>query len=105
MDDGPDDGRIIPWIARTPDRRRRRSRPAWAIMQRTLSIALTAAICGGVAGGVAGLVSHGDRGPPAAAQTPALTRSAQAAGSVNEAPTAAQTYRRDAPGVVVITAT
>jgi S1-C subfamily serine protease len=105
MDDGPDDRRIIPTIARTLDPRRWRSRPAWPIMQRTLSIALTAAICGGVAGGVAGLVSHGDSSTPAAAQTPALTQPAQAAGSAKAVPTAAETYRRDAPGVVVITAT
>ena len=69
-----------------------------ASMQRTLSIALTAALCGGIAGGVAGLVAGGDSTAPAAAQgaVPA---------AVNTSATPAALYRRDAPGVVVITAT
>jgi S1-C subfamily serine protease len=69
-----------------------------ASMQRTLSIALTAVLCGGVAGGVAGLVTGGDSTTPATAQgaVPA---------AVNSSTTPAALYRRDAPGVVVITAT
>ena len=67
-------------------------------MQRTLSIALTAVVCGGVTGGVAGLVSGGDSTTPAAAQ-------GAAPATVDTATTPAAMYRRDAPGVVVITAT
>jgi len=67
-------------------------------MQRTLSIALTAVLCGGVAGGVAGLVAGGDSSDTAAAQTSATA-------TVKTATTPAAIYRRDAPGVVVITAT
>jgi S1-C subfamily serine protease len=67
-------------------------------MQRTLSLALTAVLCGGVAGGVAGVVSGGDSSTsPAAAPAPPAT--------VDAATTPAALYRRDAPGVVVITAT
>jgi len=69
-----------------------------ASMQRTLSIALTAALCGGVAGGLAGGVFDGDSATPSAPQ-------AQAMASPASAGTPAAMYRRDAPGVVVITAT
>ena len=74
-------------------------------MQRTVSIALTAALCGGAAGGIAGLVAGGDATTPVAGHGPALTQSAQAASTTDAAPTPAAMYRRDAPGVVVITAT
>ena len=67
-------------------------------MQRTLSIALTAALCGGVAGGVAGLVAGGDSSDAPTAQQAALA-------TVKTATTPAAIYRRDAPGVVVITDT
>jgi S1-C subfamily serine protease len=70
-----------------------------ASMKRTLSIALTAVLCGGVAGGVAGLVSGGD------SSTPATTANSAALATVKTATTPAAMYSRDAPGVVVITAT
>jgi putative serine protease PepD len=62
-----------------------------ADMFRILPIALIALVCGGIAGYVAG--GHDDA-PAAAAAVPAAP-----------APRAATIYRRDAPGVVVITAT
>jgi S1-C subfamily serine protease len=73
-------------------------------MKRTLSIALVALLCGGVAGGIAGAVAGGGSNTPAAPQGPALTPSAAASAS-KTTPTPAEIYRRDAPGVVVITAT
>src|SRR5262245_50288357 len=62
-----------------------------ADMTRILPIALIAIVCGALAGYVAG---HDDDAPAAAAAVPAAP-----------APRAATIYRRDAPGVVVITAT
>jgi S1-C subfamily serine protease len=68
-------------------------------MKRTLSIALVAVLCGGAAGAVAGHATGGDSSnSPAAAHAAALA-------TVNTATTPAAMYRRDAPGVVVITAT
>jgi S1-C subfamily serine protease len=69
-------------------------------MRRTLATTLVAVLCGGIAGGLVALVVDDDSSSPAAAATsaPAQTTS----GSVLSA---AQAYRRDAPGVVVITAT
>jgi S1-C subfamily serine protease len=73
-------------------------------MRRTLSIVLIGVLSGGVAGGIAGAVLGGDSDTPAAPQGPALTQSAAASAS-KTTPTPAAIYRRDAPGVVVITAT
>jgi putative serine protease PepD len=64
-------------------------------MTRTLAISLIAILCGGAAGGIVGaIVSDDDAASPDTA--------AQA--SVAGGPTPAATYRRDAPGVVQITA-
>jgi putative serine protease PepD len=65
-------------------------------MRRLLPTALIALVVGGAAGAVAG-----HRDAPAAAPSPIP----QAAASVGDTLTPAAIYRRDAPGVVVITAT
>ena len=65
-------------------------------MNRILAIGLIAILCGGAAGGVvAAVVSNDDTSP----DTTALQQA-----SAGSAPTPAATYRRDAPGVVQITA-
>jgi len=70
-------------------------------MSRTLPIALIALLCGGVAGGVAGAVAGGgNSSSPAAPAIPAAAASAS-----GDRLTPAAVYRRDAPGVAVITAT
>jgi putative serine protease PepD len=68
-------------------------------MSRTLRIALGTAVVAGVAGAVVGVAADGDSAP---AQSTPLT---QAASLPATALPPAQIYRRDAPGVVVITAT
>jgi putative serine protease PepD len=65
-------------------------------MNRILAISLIAIVCGGAAGGIVGaIVSHDDASP----ETAALGQT-----TAGNAPTPAATYRRDAPGVVQITA-
>jgi putative serine protease PepD len=70
-------------------------------MSRTLPIALIALVCGAVAGGIAGDIAGNESS--AAARAPALPATAASASSDSLTP--ASLYRRDAPGVVVITAT
>jgi S1-C subfamily serine protease len=66
-----------------------------ADMSRILPISLIALLCGGIAGGIVGAIaSDGSNEPATAAAVPAAP-----------APRAATIYHRDAPGVVVITAT
>jgi S1-C subfamily serine protease len=67
-----------------------------ATMTRTLVIALVSIACGGLAGGVVALILNDDGGASATA-APAAASAATL--------TPAQIYRRDAPGVVVITDT
>ena len=75
-------------------------------MKTTLAIVLAAAVGGGLVGAVVGLAldGQGSKGVPAAASAatppPTATIARRAAGLTPEA-----IYRRDAPGVVVITAT
>jgi S1-C subfamily serine protease len=70
-----------------------------ATMTRTLTIALLTIACGGLAGGLVSLIQNDDDGAASAAPTAAVA-------STGGAPmTPAQIYRRDAPGVVVITDT
>jgi S1-C subfamily serine protease len=70
-------------------------------MTRILPIALIALLCGGVAGAVAGDIAGG-HDSPATARAPAIPATPA---SASTAMTPAAIYRRDAPGVVVITAT
>ena len=72
-------------------------------MKRTLAIVLAAAVAGALAGGVIGMLLDGGDGASQAAPTTALPPSPAPAGG--SAMTAEQVYRRDAPGVVVITDT
>ena len=67
-------------------------------MSRPLAIACIAILLGGAAGGIAGAVVSNDDDASAAAAAPA-PQTASSSG-----PTPAATYRRDAPGVVQITA-
>jgi putative serine protease PepD len=69
-------------------------------MSRTIAIALTAILCGGVAGGIVGAASSDDDDGAAASSAPAAPASTTPAAGL--APAAM--YRRDAPGVVQITA-
>ena len=71
-------------------------------MSRTLPIALIALVIGAVAGGIAGAVTGGNDSN-AAARAPAIP--ATAASSTTDTLTPAALYKRDAPGVAVITAT
>src|SRR5215210_4515274 len=71
-------------------------------MRRTLATAIVTALCGGLAGGLIALLVDNDSA--ASGSIGASTQAAQVA-SGRGTLTAAQTYRRDAPGVVVITAT
>jgi S1-C subfamily serine protease len=68
-------------------------------MSRTLPIALIALICGALAGGIAGDIAGGNESSAA----PPIPATAASAGGDSLTPAAL--YRRDAPGVVVITAT
>jgi putative serine protease PepD len=68
-------------------------------MSRTLPIALIALVCGAAAGGVAGSIAGGGDSS-AAPSIPATAASASRDGQ-----TPAAIYKRDAPGVAVITAT
>jgi putative serine protease PepD len=72
-------------------------------MTRTLPIALIALVCGAVAGGVAGDIAGGNDSS-AAARAPAPIP-ATAASETSDNLTPAAIYKRDAPGVTVITAT
>jgi S1-C subfamily serine protease len=69
----------------------------------TLAIVLAAAVAGGVTGGVVGLALGGDDAATAAPATTRITSSTVS--ETTAALTAEQIYRRDAAGVVVITAT
>jgi putative serine protease PepD len=72
-------------------------------MTRTLPIALIALVCGAVAGGIAGDIAGGSdssAAPRAPAPIPAT-----AASVTRDSVTPAAIYKRDAPGVAVITAT
>ena len=71
-------------------------------MTRTLPIALIALVCGAVAGGIAGDIAGGSDST-AAARAPAIP--ATAASATGDTLTPAALYKRDAPGVAVITAT
>ena len=71
-------------------------------MSRTLPIALIALVIGAVAGGIAGAVTGG-ADSNAAARAPAIP--ATAASATTDTLTPAALYKRDAPGVAVITAT
>ena len=70
-------------------------------MNRTLPILITAVVAGAAGGGVVALANGDDSSAPASAATapPAAVSAARGL------PSAAQVYRRDGPGVVVITAT
>ena len=68
-------------------------------MTRTLTIALLTIACGGLAGGLVSLIQNDDDGAASAAPTAAVATTGGAT------MTPAQIYRRDAPGVVVITDT
>jgi S1-C subfamily serine protease len=72
-------------------------------MTRMLSIALIALLCGAIAGGIAGDIAG--RGNDSTAAAPAVSIPATAASSSSDRLTPAAIYHRDAPGVVVITAT
>jgi S1-C subfamily serine protease len=74
-------------------------------MRRTLSTTLVTALCGGLAGGLIALALDGDPAASSSAGAPASAAAAPAASTGGAALTPAQTYSRDAPGVVVITAT
>jgi putative serine protease PepD len=69
-------------------------------MQRTIATILVAVAAGGLAGGAIGAVTGGDDDGGTAATAAATTPAAAV-----KAPTPAAMYRRDAPGVVEITAT
>jgi S1-C subfamily serine protease len=69
-------------------------------MSRTIAIALTAILCGGVAGGIVGAAASDDDNDAAASSAPAAQASTTPAAGL----TPAAMYRRDAPGVVQITA-
>jgi len=71
-------------------------------MSRTLPIVLIALVIGAVAGGIAGAVTGGNDSN-AAARAPAIP--ATAASATTDTLTPAALYKRDAPGVAVITAT
>jgi putative serine protease PepD len=71
-------------------------------MSRMLPIALIALVVGAVAGGIAGGVTGGNDSS-AAARAPAIPATAASASSDTQTPAAL--YKRDAPGVAVITAT
>jgi putative serine protease PepD len=71
-------------------------------MSRTLPIALIALVVGAVAGGIAGDITGGNDSD-ASARAPAIP--ATAASSSTDTLTPAALYKRDAPGVAVITAT
>src|SRR5919199_2623800 len=71
-------------------------------MSRTLPIALIALVCGAVAGGIAGDIAGGNDSS-ASARAPAIP--ATAASASGDKLTPAAVYKRDAPGVAVITAT
>jgi S1-C subfamily serine protease len=71
-------------------------------MRRILATTIVTALCGGLAGGLIALLVDSDS--TASGSVGTSTPAAQAA-SGRGTLTAAQTYRRDAPGVVVITAT
>jgi putative serine protease PepD len=73
-----------------------------ADMSRTLPIALIAVVCGAVAGGIAGDIAGGNDSS-ASARAPAVP--ASAASASGDSLTPAAVYKRDAPGVAVITAT
>ena len=68
-------------------------------MNRMLPIALVAIVCGGLAGGMVALVLNDDSGSASGAST------AQAATTSQLTTSPSDIYRRDAPGVVVITDT
>jgi S1-C subfamily serine protease len=74
-------------------------------MRRTLTTTLVTALCGGLAGGLIALALDGDPAASSSAGAPASAAAAPAASTGGAALTPAQTYSRDAPGVVVITAT
>jgi S1-C subfamily serine protease len=69
-------------------------------MNRTLAFVLVAVLAGGVAGGIVALATDGDSAPASTGSAPPAVASDSA-----DVSSAAQLYRRDAPGVVVITAT
>ena len=69
-------------------------------MSRTLAIALTAILCGGVAGGIVGAVVSDDDNDAAASSGAVAQASTTPAAGLSPA----AMYRRDAPGVVQITA-
>src|SRR6188472_470970 len=89
-------------IVRTGDPRTHAWRAAWDTpMRPILATAIVAAVCGGLAGGAVVLATDDDSAATAAPASAATTAPAPTGKALN----AAEIYRRDAPAVVVITAT
>jgi putative serine protease PepD len=77
-----------------------------ALMKRTLAIVLVAAAVGGLGGAVVGLALDGRTASASVAETASAASASHASMSTGgNGLTPAQIYRRDAPGVVVITDT
>jgi S1-C subfamily serine protease len=72
-------------------------------MKKTLSVALAAAVAGAIIGAVVGLALDGESASATPASTSSSSMTSPSGGT--GALTPEQIYRRDAPGVVVITAT
>jgi S1-C subfamily serine protease len=76
-----------------------------ARMRPAITAVLIAVVCGGVAGGVIARAADNDPSPSAGAGARALTPPATADAAPARGMSPAAIYRRDSPGVVVITAT
>ena len=74
-------------------------------MKRTLVIVLAAAVAGALAGGLIGVLLDGGSDDASAQTAPAIALPQSPAPAAGGALSAEQIYRRDAPGVVVITDT